>query len=99
MSLSGFEIAVGGITSIPVVSGLVLLGYKAFGEQNLDSSKLKPKTKPPAKKDVSVAEKKPVKSQKEPAAAAAAAAEAKPLLEQTATSLESIKDFSTPKMD
>ena len=95
MPLSGFEIAVGGIASIPVVSGLVLLGYKAFGEQNLDSSKLKPKTKPPAKQDVSVAEKKPVKSQKEPAAAA----EAKPLLEQTATSLESIKDLSTPKID
>ena len=43
MALSGFEIAVGGITSIPVLGGLVLLGYKAFGEKNLDTSKLKPK--------------------------------------------------------
>ena len=43
MALSGFEIAVGGIASIPVLGGLVLLGYKAFGEKNLDTSKLKPK--------------------------------------------------------
>ena len=96
MPLSGFEIAVGGIASIPVVSGLVLLGYKAFGEKGLDSSMLKPKAKPPAKKAVSVAEKKPLKSQKEPTAAAV---EAKPLLEQTTTSLKSIKDLSTPKVD
>ena len=94
MPLSGFEIAVGGITSIPVVSGLVLLGYKAFGEKALDSSKLKPKAKPPAKKDISVTEKKSVQSQKEPVVA-----EAKSLLEQTATSQESIKDLSSPKMD
>ena len=43
MSLSGFEIAVGGITSIPLSSSLVLLLYKAFGEKRLDMSKLKPK--------------------------------------------------------
>ena len=43
MSLSGFEIAVGGITSIPLTSGLVFLGYKIFGEQRLDTSNLKPK--------------------------------------------------------
>ena len=43
MSLSGFEIAVGGITSIPLSSSLVLLLYKAFGEKLLDMSKLMPK--------------------------------------------------------
>ena len=43
MSLSGFEISVGGITSIPLTSSLVLLLYKAFGEKRLDTSKLKPK--------------------------------------------------------
>ena len=43
MSLSGFEISVGGVTSIPLISSLVLLLYKAFGEKGLDASKLKPK--------------------------------------------------------
>ncbi len=43
MSLSGFEIAVGGITSIPLSSSLVLVLYKVFGEKRLDMSKLKPK--------------------------------------------------------
>lgn len=43
MALSGFEIAVGGITSVPVLGGLIFLGFKAFGEKNLDTSKLKPK--------------------------------------------------------
>ena len=43
MALSGFEIAVGGIASAPVLGGLIFLGYKAFGEKNLDTSKLKPK--------------------------------------------------------
>ena len=48
MGLSAFEIAVGGITSVPVLGGLVFLIYKAFGEKNLDTSKLRPK-KTPAK--------------------------------------------------
>ena len=43
MALTGFEIAIGGITSIPVTAGLVFLGYKIFGEKQLDVSKLKPK--------------------------------------------------------
>ena len=43
MSLSGFETSVGGATSIPLISSLVLLLYKAFGEKGLDASKLKPK--------------------------------------------------------
>ena len=43
MSLSEFEISVGGITSIPLTSSLVLLLYKAFGEKRLDASELKPK--------------------------------------------------------
>lgn len=94
MPISGFEIAVGGITSIPVTSGLVLLGYKAFGEKTLDSSKLKPKGKPPAKKDFSVSDKKLVTSQKQPAAA-----KAKTLLEQTSTSLEPNTDLPIPKKD
>ena len=41
MSLSGFEIAVGGITSIPLTSSLILLLYKAFGEKGQASTKLK----------------------------------------------------------
>ena len=55
MALSGFEIAVGGIASIPVLGGLVLLGYKAFGEKNLDTSKLKPKKPAVAEKKAKAA--------------------------------------------
>ena len=58
MALSGFEIAIGGISSIPVVGGLVLLGYKSFGEGSLDASKLKPKKKPAVKQEKSASEKK-----------------------------------------
>ena len=66
MALSGFEIAVGGITSIPVVGALVFLGFKGFGEKNLDSSKVKPK-RPAASPDKakpaeSVAKSKPAAS-------------------------------------
>ena len=43
MSLSEFEISVGGITSIPLTSSLVLLLYKAFGEKRMGMSKLKEK--------------------------------------------------------
>ena len=43
MALSGFEIATGGITSIPVTAALIFLGYKAFGDKNLDATKYKPK--------------------------------------------------------
>ena len=50
MALSGFEIAIGGITSIPVTVGLIFLGYKSFGEKNLDASKFKPKKPAQAKK-------------------------------------------------
>ena len=58
MALSGFEVAIGGITSIPVISGLIFLGYKSFGENSLDASKLKPKKKSAAKKETSISEKK-----------------------------------------
>ena len=71
MALSGFEIAMGGVTSIPVLGGLIFLGFKAFGEKNLDASKLKPK-KPAAaaKKDPASAEKKPATAaKKDPASA------------------------------
>ena len=39
--LSEFEIAVGGITSIPVVAGAIYISFKAFGQKNLigDESK------------------------------------------------------------
>ena len=43
MSLTKLEIAVGGITSIPLTSSLVFLLYKAFGERRLDATKLKAK--------------------------------------------------------
>ena len=61
----------GGVTSIPVLGGLIFLGFKAFGEKNLDASKLKPK-KPAtaAKKDPATAEKKPAAAaKKDPASA------------------------------
>ena len=50
MALSGFEIATGGIMSIPVTAALIFLGYKAFGEKNLDATKYKPKKTVQAKK-------------------------------------------------
>ena len=56
MALSEFEIAIGGITSIPVVGGLIFLGFKSFGEKSLDTSKLKPKKKPVVKKETPTSE-------------------------------------------
>ena len=66
MALSEFEIAIGGITSIPVVGGLIFLGYKSFGESSLDTSKLKPKKKPAVAKATPTPDKKTpeAKSQK-----------------------------------
>ena len=61
MALSGFEIAMGGITSIPVVGGLIFLGYKSFGESSLDASKLKPKQKTTVKKETPAPDKKEMK--------------------------------------
>ena len=61
MALSGFEIAMGGITSIPVVGGLIFLGYKSFGESSLDASKLKPKQKTTVKKVTPAPDKKEIK--------------------------------------
>ena len=61
MALSGFEIAMGGITSIPVVGGLIFLGYKSFGESWLDASKLKPKQKTAVKKEAPAPNKKEIK--------------------------------------
>ena len=61
MALSGFEIAIGGITSIPVVGGLIFLGYKSFGESSLDASKLKPKQKTTVKKETPAPDKKEIK--------------------------------------
>ena len=39
MALSQFETILGGITSIPVLSGSIYLAYKAFGEKALDPGK------------------------------------------------------------
>ena len=61
MALSGFEIAMGGITSIPVVGGIIFLGYKSFGENSLDTSKLKPKQKTTVKKETPAPDKKEIK--------------------------------------
>ena len=58
MALSEFEIAIGGLTSIPVVGGLIFLGYKSFGESSLDISKLKAKKKPAATKETPTTDKK-----------------------------------------
>ena len=43
MALTTFEIAIGGISSIPTTAGLVFLAYKTWGEKRLDTSGLKPK--------------------------------------------------------
>mgnify|MGYP000303379008 CR=1 FL=1 len=66
MALSEFEIAMGGLTSIPLVGGLIFLGYKSFGESSLDTSKLKPKKKPAIAKGAPTPDKKnpEAKSQK-----------------------------------
>ena len=61
MALSGFEIGMGGITSIPVVGGIIFLGYKSFGESSLDASKLKPKQKTAVKKETPAPDKKEIK--------------------------------------
>ena len=61
MALGEFEIAIGGLTSIPVVGGLIFLGYKSFGEIKLNTSKLKPKKKPAITKETSKPDKKPLK--------------------------------------
>ena len=104
MALSGFEIAMGGVTSIPVLGGLIFLGFKAFGEKNLDASKLKPK-KPAAaaKKDPASAEKKPAAAaKKDPASAEkkpTAAAEKDPATEEkkTAPATEKASNKDEPK--
>ncbi len=62
MALSEFEIAIGGLTSIPVVGGLIFLGYKSLGEGSLDTSKLKPK------KNTAVAKGTPTPDKKDPGA-------------------------------
>ena len=58
MALSEFEIAIGGITAIPVVGGLIFLGYKSFGESSLDTGKLKPIKKPAVAKETPTPDKK-----------------------------------------
>ena len=58
MALSEFEIAIGGLTSIPVVGGLIFLGYKSLGESSLDTSKLKPKKKTAVAKGAPTQDKK-----------------------------------------
>ena len=62
MALSEFEIAIGGITAIPVVGGLIFLGYKSFGESSLDTSKLKPQKKPTFTKETPTPDKKTPKA-------------------------------------
>ncbi len=104
MALSGFEIAMGGVTSIPVLGGLIFLGFKAFGEKNLDASKLKPK-KPAAaaKKDPATTEKKPAAAaKKDPATAEkkpAAAAKKDPASaeKKTAPATEKASNKDEPK--
>ena len=58
MALSEFEIATGGLTSIPVLGGLIFLGYKSFGAISLDTSKLKTKKSPAVTKDTRTTDKK-----------------------------------------
>ena len=44
MSLSQFEVAVGGISSIPVLSAIIFGLYKGMGEKNLVSTQTKKNT-------------------------------------------------------
>ena len=62
MALSEFEIAMGGIASIPFVGGLIFLGYKSLGESSLDASKLKPKKKSVVNKETPASNKKITKT-------------------------------------
>ena len=57
MALSNFEVAIGGLTSIPLLGGLIFLGYKSVGEISLDTSKLKPKKSPAMTKETPTTEK------------------------------------------
>ena len=66
MALSEFEIAIGGLTSIPVVGGLIFLGYKSLGEGFLDTSKLKPKKKIAVTKETPAPDKKTSKVKTKP---------------------------------
>ena len=56
--MSEFEIAIGGFTSIPVLGGLIFLGYKSFGEISLDTLKLKPTKRPAGTKETPTTDKK-----------------------------------------
>ena len=67
MSLSEFEIAVGGITSIPATSSLILLIYKTLGEKHLGAAKLKSrkvsaKPSPPVSNNDTNTDRKPTSS-------------------------------------
>ena len=62
MALSKYEIAMGGFTSIPVLGGLIFLGYKSFGEGSLDTSKLRPIKKPAVSKEIPTPDKKILKT-------------------------------------
>ena len=77
MALTGFEISVGGVLSIPVVAGLTFLGFKTWGEKSLDASKYKPKKPAPA-----AAAKKPA-PEKTAAPEKKAASDKKPATEKT----------------
>ena len=84
MALSGFEIAVGGIASAPVLGGLIFLGYKAFGEKNLDTSKLKPKKPATADKKAAPAAAKKAAPAADKKAAPASAEKAAPAADKKA---------------
>ena len=58
MGLSEFKNAIGGLISIPVLGGLIFLGYKSFGKSSLDTSKLKPIKKPVVTKETPSPDKK-----------------------------------------
>ena len=83
MALTGFEISVGGVLSIPVVAGLTFVGFKTWGEKSLDASKYKPKKPAPAAAAKKPAPEKSAAPEKKAAADKKSAPDKKPVTEKT----------------
>ena len=83
MALTGFEISVGGVLSIPVVAGLTFLGFKTWGEKSLDASKYKPKKPAPAAAAKKPAPEKTAAAEKKAASDKKPAPDKKPATEKT----------------
>ena len=96
MALTGFEISVGGVLSIPVVAGLTFLGFKTWGEKSLDASKYKPKKPAPAAAAKKPAPEKTAAAEKKAATEKKPAPDKKPATEKTAAAEKTTADEKKP---